>query len=34
MSWPNRTQQWGLILLLAAVVTLAVVRSCAFLRGS
>lgn len=28
MTWPNRTQQWGLILLLAALVALAVVRAC------
>jgi hypothetical protein len=34
MSWPNRTQQWGLILLLAAVVALALFRACAFVRGA
>ena len=28
MSWANRTQQWGLILLLAALVVLGLVRSC------
>jgi hypothetical protein len=29
MEWPNRTQQWGLILLLAALVALALARACA-----
>jgi hypothetical protein len=29
MPWPNRTQLWGLILLLAALVALALVRACA-----
>jgi hypothetical protein len=29
MEWPNRTQQWGLILLLAALVALALARTCA-----
>jgi hypothetical protein len=33
MSWPNRMQQWGLILLLAAVVVLALFRSCSVLDG-
>jgi hypothetical protein len=28
MPWPNRTQQWGLVLLLAALVALSVVRAC------
>jgi hypothetical protein len=28
MEWPNRTQQWGLILLLAGIVVLAAVRAC------
>lgn len=28
MEWPTRTQQWGLILLLAALVALAVFRAC------
>jgi len=27
MEWPNRTQQWGLILLLAALVALALART-------
>jgi hypothetical protein len=29
MQWPNRSQQWGLILLLACLVLLAVLRACA-----
>ena len=33
MSWPNRTQQWGLILLLATVVVLALYRSCSVMKG-
>ncbi len=32
MEWPNRTQQWGLILLLAGLVVLATVRACALPR--
>jgi hypothetical protein len=28
MEWPNRTQQWGLILLLAGLVVLTIVRAC------
>ena len=29
MPWPNRSQQWGLILLLACLVLLAALRTCA-----
>jgi hypothetical protein len=29
MEWPNRTQQWGLVLLLAGLVALTALRACA-----
>ncbi len=34
MSRPNRRQQWGLILLLAALVALVLFRSCSFIRSA
>jgi hypothetical protein len=30
MEWPNRTQQWGLVLLLAGLVALALLRACSY----